>query len=126
MKLLIVDDNADARALIRDFIGHMATEIHESASGEAAMRQCLERLPDLITLDLRMGVVDGMAVLEFVRNVCPSVHALVVTQFDDPQLHALVKRQGAIRTFAKSNLVELRSYVERWMRKRLKTELTGT
>jgi len=126
MKLLIVDDHADARALIRDFIGHVATEVYESASGEAAMRQCLERLPDLITLDLRMGVVDGIAVLEFVRNVCPSVHALVVTQYNDPQLQALVKRQGAARCFTKSDLVELRSYVERWSRKRQRLEMTGS
>jgi len=126
MKVLIVDDHADARAMIRDFISHVASEVYESASGEAAMRQCLERLPDLITVDLRMGVVDGIAVLEFVRNVCPSVHTLVVTQYDDPQLHALVKRQGAARCFTKTNLLDLRSYVERWSRKRTRHELTGT
>jgi CheY-like chemotaxis protein len=118
MKLLIVDDHADSRSLIRDVVGHMATEVYESSTGEAAMRQCLERVPDLITLDLRMEVVDGLAVLEFVRNVCPSVHTVVVTQYEDPQLKTWVKRQGAARCFSKSNLLDLRSYVERWWRRR--------
>jgi DNA-binding NarL/FixJ family response regulator len=125
MKLLIVDDHADSRSMIRDFVGHVATEVYESSTGEAAMRQCLERVPDLITLDLRMGVVDGMAVLEFVRSVCPSVHAVVVTQHDDPQLLALIKRQGAARCFSKSNLMELRSYVERWWSRRASAASTA-
>lgn len=123
MKLLIVDDHADTRALIREFIGHLAGEIAESASGEAAMRQCLECLPDLITLDLRMGLIDGLAVLEFVRNVCPSVHVVVVTQYEDQQLQTMVKRQGAARCFSKSNLTELRSYVERWSRRRFGSDI---
>ena len=118
MKLLIVDDHAETRALIKEFIGHLASEVHESDSGEAAMHHCLENMPDLITLDLRMGVVDGLAVLKFVRNVCPTVHVVVVTQSDDEELRTLVKRRGAARCFTKSELQELRIYVERWLKRR--------
>ncbi len=117
MKLLIVDDHTDTRGLIKAFIGHLASEVHECDSGDAAMRRCLERLPDLITLDLQMGVVDGLAVLEFVRKICPGVHVVVVTQSEDPQLHALVKQRGAAQSFPKADLTQLRRYVETWHRK---------
>ena len=119
MKLLIVDDHAETRSLIREFIGHLATEVYECANGEAAMRHCLDNLPDLITLDLRMGVVDGLAVLTFLRKVCPSVTVIVVTQYADEGLQALVKREGAARCFVKSDLTAVRDYVARWMRQRV-------
>jgi len=114
MRLMIVDDHAPTRAMIRDFVGHLASSIVECDNGEAAMRHCLQQPPDVISLDLRIGVVDGLAVLEFVRNVCPNVHVVVVTQFDEPEVRILVKRQGAVRCFAKSELPELRHYLERW------------
>jgi DNA-binding response OmpR family regulator len=113
MKLLIVDDHTETRALIRDFVGHLADEVHECGSGAAAMRHCLDNLPDVVTLDLRNADADGVAVLEFLRNVCPSVHTVVVTQFDEPEVRTLVRRMGAARCFAKSDLPGLRDHLER-------------
>lgn len=116
MRLLIVDDHAPTRAMIRDFLAPLCTRITECDSGEAAMNACLAAPPDMVTLDLRLGTVDGFAVLEFLRKVCPSVHVAVVTQFDEPDVRTLVQRLGALCCFAKSELPQLRKFVEGWRR----------
>ncbi len=112
MKLLIVDDHADARDVIRSYVNHLASEVRECASGDQAIAACRQFDPDVMTLDLRIGAEDGVPVLEFVRAHFPLVHILVVTQFRQPAIAGLVTRLGAAACFSKSELVELRSYLE--------------
>jgi CheY-like chemotaxis protein len=112
MKILIVDDHAEARALIREVIGNKATEVGECASGEAAIEYCRNHTPDLVTLDIRMGAIDGIEVLNFLTKYKPNVPVVVVTQSNDPSLHALVRRHGAIGSLSKNNLLALREYLD--------------
>lgn len=115
MKLLIVDDYADARDIIRSYLNHLGFEIHECDSGEAAIAHLIQtktNLPDVMTLDLRMGIEGGVPVLQFIRTHFPSIHVVVVTQFKQPAINELVLRLGAARCFAKADLSELRTYIE--------------
>ncbi|MGC3981924.1 MAG: response regulator [Steroidobacteraceae bacterium] len=111
MKLLIVDDHADAREVIRSYLTPLADEIHECDSGAAVISHCMQQPPDVITLDLRLGQEDGVPVLEFVRAHFPQIHVVVVTQFGDAHISALVLRLGAVACFAKADLVGLRAYL---------------
>lgn len=112
MKLLIVDAHAATRALIREYVSHLAAEIHECDNGRDAMYFCLTHIPDFMILDLRLGDPDGMAVLEFVRRVCPKTQVLMLASFDEPNLFDRVRRRGAARCFAKENLAELRDHLQ--------------
>jgi len=115
MNLLIVDDHAEARAVIRSYLAPLASTITESADGQSAIDLIRRKAPDVMTLDLRLGPEDGIAILEFIRAHFPTVHVVVVTQFREPAIAELVIRLGAAGCFAKSDLGELRAYLQSYL-----------
>lgn len=54
--VIIVDDEADARQLLRQYLAEMPgfRIIGEAADGEAAVRLINEQRPDLVFLDVRL------------------------------------------------------------------------
>ena len=66
--LLIVDDAAENRRVLRDLLQPVGFEIREAASGEECLEQCRQQRPDAVLLDLRMGRVDGYEVARTLRQ----------------------------------------------------------
>jgi signal transduction histidine kinase/CheY-like chemotaxis protein len=64
-KILIVDDDATARALLTTVLKYAGHELHEAQNGEVALRWLSRSTPDLIIVDLLMPRMDG---LEFLRH----------------------------------------------------------
>jgi CheY-like chemotaxis protein len=66
-KILIVDDNADVRRLIRIALGK-TFKIFEAENGDAGLQMARDLYPDLIVLDIMMpGKLDGLQVLDAIR-----------------------------------------------------------
>ncbi len=66
--VLIVDDDANSREVMRRTLessGHRVFEAHDGEQGIAALGR---HVPDLVLLDLMMPVMDGFAVLEHMRG----------------------------------------------------------
>jgi DNA-binding response OmpR family regulator/nitrogen-specific signal transduction histidine kinase len=59
--ILIVDDNHDNLALLRDILQRQGHKVRPATSGELAIRAALARPPDLILLDVRLPGLDGYA-----------------------------------------------------------------
>ena len=57
--ILLVDDSDDNRAIYCALLEHRGHTCLEAADGAAGIRLAVERLPDLILLDLGMPVMDG-------------------------------------------------------------------
>jgi DNA-binding NarL/FixJ family response regulator len=112
MNLLIVDDHAGVRALIRDIVGTMAAKICECASGEDAVTACATFSPDCVTMDLRMGGMHGLAAVQKIRQLYPAANIVVVTQFDHDILRERAQRAGADGFVTKDNLTQLKGYIE--------------
>jgi CheY-like chemotaxis protein len=67
-RLLIVEDQADIRKLIRMTLEFEEYDIHEAVNGVEGLRKAIEITPDLILLDVMMpGELDGLAVCARVR-----------------------------------------------------------
>jgi signal transduction histidine kinase/CheY-like chemotaxis protein len=62
--LLIVDDEADSRALVRNIVVAAGYEAAEAENGRQALEMIADRRPDLVVLDLLMPEMDGFLVLE--------------------------------------------------------------
>jgi DNA-binding response OmpR family regulator len=74
--ILIVDDHADIRRLIRMTLEFEDYDIREAADGEAALRMAREQLPDLVLLDVMMpGAVNGLEVCRRLRADVPAGQA---------------------------------------------------
>jgi len=121
MKLMIVDDHAETRSLIRETIGHLADEIVECIDGREALAMYDQFLPDLVTMDLNMKTVDGFEATRQLRMKHPLSRVLVVTQFDSVVCRSAAMAAGAGRFFSKDDLAGLRQYLEgergRWSSK---------
>ena len=84
MKILIVDDNADIRLLIRlqtEFLEGV-DELHEAGNGVEAIEAAGREQPDLIILDLDMPMMSGDAALPLLRTVAPN--AIIVVNSATP------------------------------------------
>jgi len=67
-KVLIVDDQADIRRLVRWSLEIVDVEVHEATDGLDALRCCAELKPDLMLVDVMMpGDIDGLEVCRRVK-----------------------------------------------------------
>ncbi len=76
--LLVVDDDADARARLREAMERSGWSVSEAADGRQALDMVSRSVPRLILLDLTMPVMDGFAFLHALRDVPGCEHVPVV------------------------------------------------
>lgn len=67
--ILIVDDMPENRAMLADTLGQLGFEIREAGNGLEALAQASASPPDLILMDIRMPVMDGLEATERMREV---------------------------------------------------------
>ena len=80
--VLVIDDQADARRLIRRLLEAQGTFlVDEAESGPIALQLVRKSVPDLIILDLMMPEMDGFALLDLLRAQMPTqdIPIVVVT-----------------------------------------------
>ncbi|WP_437760064.1 ATP-binding protein [Sorangium sp. So ce1389] len=67
--ILVVDDNEDNRAFLRDALAPLGFEVVEAAGGEAAVALAEARRPDLALMDLRMPDLGGDEAARRIRRI---------------------------------------------------------
>ena len=108
MNILIVDDHAGCRALIRDLIGRPGDRVRECESGEAAIAALAEFTPDWVTVDLVLPVMNGFMAIKAIRRACPAARIAMVSSYEDPDCCAKALELGAEAFVSKDELVRLR------------------
>lgn len=89
INIVITDDHKLFRkgiiALLEDF--DFIGEIQEASNGAELLELLagMENLPDVILLDLRMPVMDGVEAQQKIRNLYPGVKVIILTMEDDEQ-----------------------------------------
>jgi CheY-like chemotaxis protein len=66
--VLVVDDVADTRRLMRRVLERADIRVTEAASGEDAIEAIARDRPDLVVLDLRLPGISGLEVARWVRG----------------------------------------------------------
>ena len=67
-KVLVADDKATSRELVRTVLENWGLEVFEAADGLEAVHQANEVHPDLIILDLHMPNLDGFGTVQELRR----------------------------------------------------------
>jgi two-component system response regulator DesR len=114
MKLMIVDDHAGVRNLIRQLVAQAIDVVCECASGEEAVQAARRFQPDCVTVDLRMPGLGGFDTVRAIRAAHPATRILVVTSYDHVDLRRAAEGAGATGYVVKENLGELRGLVQGW------------
>jgi len=111
-RILIVDDEDDARSLLRMTLGADGYEIIEAADGLAALRLAHEMRPDLIVLDVGMPLMDGWLTVQRIREVWDTP-VIMVTAFAQVDARVRGLAMGADDYVTKPfDIDELRSRVQ--------------
>jgi len=98
IKILIVDDQSLFREALRTLLGaYKDFEIVGDASnGEEALRMVLQYTPDVVLMDLRMPVMDGVEATRRIVQMNKSTRVIVLTTFDDDENVFEGLRAGAV------------------------------
>ena len=67
-KILIVDDNEQNRAILRDMLAPLGFKITGAIDGKEALAKATKVHPDLILMDLVMPVMDGIQATQRIRK----------------------------------------------------------
>lgn len=74
----MIDDQLSDRMLLHDALELMDFDVREEASAVGLLQICYDYQPDIIFLDMRMPVVNGLTALNIVKNDSKLAHIPVV------------------------------------------------
>ncbi len=106
-KILIVDDDARMRRILKQTVAGVAQEVYEAADGGEAIAVCAKERPDWVLMDVRMEPMDGLRATAVIRARFPETRIVIVSQYDEPELRIEAARAGACAYVLKENLHEL-------------------
>jgi len=108
ISIVIVDDHEVVRKGIRAYLETTSDfeVIGEGASGDEAIHQVAENIPDLVLLDLIMPGRDGVETIREIKKISPRTQVVVLTSFhDDVHIFPALKA-GAISYILKDMKME--------------------
>ena len=102
--ILIIDDDAQLLAMLRQTLERDGYEVVEASDGEEGLRRYRENPTDLIITDLIMPEKEGIETIIEIRRDFPDVKIIAISgggRVDPGQYLSIAKSFGAQYTFAK-------------------------
>lgn len=94
--ILIVDDEQDMCQLLkRSLEPELHCRVETAISGEAAMESLSGTLPDLVLADIKMPGMDGLELLEKIKDRWPDLTVVMMTAFGQIETAVEAMRRGA-------------------------------
>jgi CheY-like chemotaxis protein len=112
LSLLIVDDNADMRRLIRSIVSDLASYIVECGDGSQAIQAYAAHKPDWVLMDIEMPALDGISATQEIKSGFPDARIVIVTEYDDANWREEARQAGACAYVLKENLPEVRRILQ--------------
>ena len=106
MKILIADDEHMICEWLAFCIAqnHACELVGTANNGREALEMYMETQPDLVLTDIKMPVMDGLALLHAIRNVSAETQVVILTAFSDFDLARQALRDGANEYVLKTEL----------------------
>ncbi|MBI3989661.1 MAG: response regulator [candidate division NC10 bacterium] len=98
-RILVVDDDERARDLLVEVLGRRGHRAHIASDGQTALKLLQEKRPfyDLVITDLNMPVMDGLELLQRIRERSLPVEVILLTSSPG---HGMVTRARELEAFA--------------------------
>jgi len=91
VQVLIVDDQPRARQSLKALLATwpLIGAAQEAATGQEAIQRIEQAQPDLVLMDVRMPVMDGLQATRHIKRHWPQVKVIVLSMYGDYQVDAL-------------------------------------
>jgi len=98
IRILVADDQSLFREGLRTLLTVQPgfDVVGEAANGEEALRLAVTLHPDVVLMDVRMPILDGVAATWRLHGMLPACRVIVLTTFDDDEYVFEALRAGAI------------------------------
>jgi DNA-binding response OmpR family regulator len=94
-RILVVEDDAEMRSLLKDFFSEEGFEIDSVSNGSEAFRILVRELFDLVITDIRMPGLTGLDILPGIKKLQPKVPIIVITAFGSEEVQRKAFEKGA-------------------------------
>ncbi len=94
-KILVVDDERSMREFLGIMLAKEGYSVTQCPDGETAVRQVEEDIFDLVIMDIRMPKMDGIAVLERIKESAPETIVIMITAFASTDTAVRAMKKGA-------------------------------
>ncbi len=112
-KILIVDDQAAMRTLIRRVCTRKGDDVVECSDGSEAVATYASYQPDWVLMDIRMSGIDGLRATAQIKKTDPKARVVIVTQETDKYLQKAATQAGAVAFFNKEDLLQASDFLIR-------------
>lgn len=111
-KIMVVDDDDGILNLLKRFLVSLGYEAIMTNNGEEALER-MNEMPEIVILDIMMPGMDGLQVLEKIKEKAPSTEIIVITGLEETGLGIECLERGAFEFMAKPlNLDHLQFLLE--------------
>src|SRR4051794_5812988 len=93
--VLIAEDETVLRESLAELLKEEGYEVLQAPDGQAAYQIALERPVDLVVSDVRMPVMDGIALLAHLQKIAPHTPFIVMTAYGTIESAVQAMRAGA-------------------------------
>jgi two-component system, sensor histidine kinase len=84
-QVLIIDDDADTRDALREFLASWDYDLEVAADGGEGITLALERRPEVVLCDIGLPDLDGYEVARRIRSVAPELRLVALTGSDEDE-----------------------------------------
>ncbi len=117
LSILVLDDEKIFRDEIKEFLETDGFSVHSAAKPSEAFDILKEIEIDILILDLKLPEMDGLEVLQKVKNLYPEMEVIMITGHGDMEAVIQAMRYGAVEFFPKPfRLLDMKAAIQRTKR----------
>ncbi len=105
-RVMVVDDDAETLALLREVIAKEGYEVETAEDAETALVRLIEWQPELVITDIHMPGMDGLALLAAMREKEPDIPVVLLTAFGSLKTAVDAIKAGAFDYLSKPFIVD--------------------
>ena len=81
LNILVAEDGRSQREMLKGFLEDGGHTVVEAENGKTALDMAINRYFDLLLLDVKMPEMDGMEVLEKIKQINPEIDVIIMTAY---------------------------------------------
>lgn len=120
VRVLLIEDDLDTLEMYRTRLEKDGYEVSVATDGEQGLNMATELLPDIVFLDIRLPKLDGLEVLQRLREQesTAGVPVVILSNYGEKDLVDRGLKLGALEFLVKAHTspVELSGGIDEWLK----------